>query len=39
MNKILLIIAILVFVVYFFGFIFTILTIYLEEKYKKQISE
>lgn len=39
MNKVLSIIAILVFAVYFFGFVFTIITIYLEKKYKKQISE
>ena len=32
MNKVLLIIAIIIFAIYFFGFVFTILTIYLEKK-------
>ena len=39
MNNVLLIIAIIVFIVYFLGFVFSILTIYLERKYKKQINE
>ena len=37
MSNILLVIAITIFVIYFFGFVFTILTIFLERKYKKQI--
>ena len=39
MSNILLVIAITIFVIYFFGFVFTILTIFLERKYKKQINK
>lgn len=36
MSNILLVIAITIFVIYFFGFAFTILTIFLERKYKSK---
>ena len=39
MNNTLLIITVIIFVIYFLGFVFTILTIFLEKKYKKQINK